>query len=93
MGDTDGTCNLRYDLLNEDEEQWMIDSFIDEEEQKNNWKQNEKYYWKTKEGQYIKVDDLEPQHIKNIVIYFGKQTLENTGYRNIIKKYKDLEGE
>lgn len=54
------------------------------------FKNHEKYYWKTKEGKFIKVDDLENNHLKNIVYKFGKDKLDNSGYHNITLKFKEL---
>ena len=54
------------------------------------YKDNEKYYWKTQENKYIKVDDLEDNHIKNIVYLFGKQKLNNCGYHNIVERFNKI---
>lgn len=54
------------------------------------YKDEEKYYWKTKENKYIKVDDLTENHIKNIVYYFGKKELSNNGYHNIVNRFEKL---
>lgn len=49
--------------------------------------EDEKYYWKTIDGKLIKVDDLEEEHIINIVIKFGKDKLIQNGYKNIVDKF------
>lgn len=90
MYDSDGTCNLRWDLLNEDEEEWKIDSFIDEQEKKEEWKSKEKYYWKTKDGQFLNKDKLENKHIKNIVYKFGKDKLLETGHKIIVERFNKI---
>jgi hypothetical protein len=52
-----------------------------------------RYYWKTKEGKLIKVDDLEESHIRNIVIMVGSINLAKQGYKNIVDRFKKLERE
>lgn len=51
---------------------------------------NEKYYWKTADGQLIKVDELEESHIINIVIKFGKDKLNQSGYKNIVNRFEEI---
>lgn len=52
--------------------------------------ENEKYYWKTKDNTFIPVDSLDENHIINIVIKFGKDKLNNHGYKNIVKKFNEI---
>lgn len=68
----------------EDHERWC------REEDYEDYEEKEKYYWKTQEGKYIKVDDLTDNHIKNIVYLFGKQRLNNHGYHNIVEKFNKI---
>lgn len=68
-------------------EDLYLDDYCDEYE---DYKDNEKYYWKTQENKYIKVDDLKDNHIKNIVYLFGKQKLNNCGYHNIVEKFNKI---
>ena len=51
---------------------------------------NEKYYWKTADNKIIKVDDLEESHIINIVIKFGKDKLNQSGYKNILNRFEEI---
>jgi len=50
----------------------------------------EKYYWKTATGDLIPVDELDSNHIKNIVFKFGKDKLYFNGYSRIVKKFDDI---
>ena len=56
-------------------------------------KRNEKYYWKTQDGQFIPVDELDNKHIVNIVIKFGKNYLSSCGHNLIIEKFNQLRKE
>ena len=54
------------------------------------WKDDEKYYWRTKDGEYIKVDDITNEHLVNIVLKFGKDKLENNGYYSLVKRFNKI---
>jgi hypothetical protein len=70
-------------------ENWEL-SLDEEAKEKDNYKEKELYYWETKDGEYIKVDDLEERHLKNIVYKFGKDLLNNRGYRNIVIRFEKI---
>lgn len=53
----------------------------------------ERYYWETKDGRLIPVHELTDLHICNIVMYFGKQRLSETGHSVIVDRFENLNKE
>ena len=57
------------------------------------WKEDELYFWKTKDGKFIPVNELTDDHIVNIVMLFGKQSLERNGHKMIVEKFNKIRKE
>lgn len=53
----------------------------------------ERYYWETKDGKLIPVHELTDLHVCNIVMYFGKQRLSETGHSIIVDRFENLNQE
>lgn len=53
----------------------------------------EKYYWETKDGDLIPVHELTNLHVCNIVMYFGKEWLNDNGHSVIVNKFESLNKE
>jgi len=66
-------------------DKWLEDDFA--------WKEDEKYFWKTKDGEFIPVNELTDDHIVNIVMLFGKQSLERNGHMMIVEKFNKIRKE
>lgn len=53
----------------------------------------EKYFWETKSGEFIPINQLTDLHVFNIVAYFGKKWLEENGHSLIIERFNQLDAE
>ena len=59
----------------------------------NYWEKEERYYWRTKDGRLIPVNELTDLHVCNIVMYFGKVQLSEAGYSVIVDRFENLNKE
>ena len=53
----------------------------------------EKYFWKNHEGEYIPKHELSDLYICNIVAKYGKDYLSKNGHMTIVKRFEKLNNE